>query len=258
MPPGGAFDPISLGLANVLVGNAPDALGIEFALASAVIVNDGEVTFSVVGAADLRRVTLQTGEKYHLFAQTNGCRTYLCVPGGISMTCGTKLTSGFKLSLELSPALRELRLSDPPISLNSGPIRVTVGPQAHLFDIKDLVKRDYRVSRLASRMGLRLEGSVQSHRHDLPSEPCVPGAVQVTPDGTLIVLGPDGPTLGGYPKPIVVISADLPRVGQLSPGAPISFEIVHLEEALRCYHDQQQRVSKLLSEIRLRGITPAL
>ena len=41
----------------------------------------------------------------------------------------------------------------------------------------------------------------------------------------------DHGTIGGYPKIGVVISADLDRVGQLTPGTKINFKEVSLEEA---------------------------
>lgn len=56
---------------------------------------------------------------------------------------------------------------------------------------------------------------------DRPSFGVVPGAIQLTPSGQPIVLMPDGGVTGGYPVLAVVISADLPALGQLVPGAPL-------------------------------------
>jgi biotin-dependent carboxylase-like uncharacterized protein len=52
------------------------------------------------------------------------------------------------------------------------------------------------------------------------------GAIEVPPDGAPIVLLPDGPTVGGYPVPLVVARADLPRLGQLRPGDLVRFRSV--------------------------------
>jgi allophanate hydrolase subunit 2 len=54
----------------------------------------------------------------------------------------------------------------------------------------------------------------------LPSEPTLPGAVQVPPDGP-IVLGPDAPVTGGYPVLAVVL--DLAPAAQLRPGDTVRF-----------------------------------
>ena len=56
------------------------------------------------------------------------------------------------------------------------------------------------------------------HGFSLASEPAIPGAIQIPPSGGPIVLGPDGPTIGGYPKVAVVIDADLDRLGRAGPG----------------------------------------
>ena len=45
-----------------------------------------------------------------------------------------------------------------------------------------------------------------------------PGSIQVPPDGAPIVMAAEGPTTGGYVKPLVIVSADLPKLGQLVPG----------------------------------------
>jgi allophanate hydrolase subunit 2 len=60
---------------------------------------------------------------------------------------------------------------------------------------------------------------------ELPSEPTVPGALQVPPDGLPILLGPDAPVTGGYPVIAVVHSHDLGDAGQLRPGDEVRFAI---------------------------------
>ena len=44
------------------------------------------------------------------------------------------------------------------------------------------------------------------------------GAIQITPDGGAIVLGPDRPVTGGYPMPAIVVRADLGVLARLRPG----------------------------------------
>jgi allophanate hydrolase subunit 2 len=47
------------------------------------------------------------------------------------------------------------------------------------------------------------------------------GAIQVTPSGELLVLGPDHPTTGGYPVIAVIRRADVGRLLLRRPGAPV-------------------------------------
>jgi allophanate hydrolase subunit 2 len=86
---------------------------------------------------------------------------------------------------------------------------------------------------------------------ELVSEPVAPGAIQVTQDGQLIILGVDGQTIGGYPKVAQVISADLDLVGQLRPGDQVIFEIVTLERAEAISRARAQTLGQLCQRIRL-------
>jgi allophanate hydrolase subunit 2 len=76
-------------------------------------------------------------------------------------------------------------------------------------------------------MGYRLSGApiAPIGPADLPSEAACPGAVQIPDAGTPIVLMPDGPTVGGYPKLAVVRQADLGRLAQCVPGAVVRFRL---------------------------------
>jgi allophanate hydrolase subunit 2 len=55
------------------------------------------------------------------------------------------------------------------------------------------------------------------------STPLVRGAIEVTPDGGLIVMGPDHPTTGGYPVVAVVARASQGALAQRRPGATVRF-----------------------------------
>jgi allophanate hydrolase subunit 2 len=83
----------------------------------------------------------------------------------------------------------------------------------------------------SDRRGVRLSGDVPTHELRLPSEPQCVGSIQWTPSGELIILGPDGPTIGGYPQIGFVIEADISRVGQLKPGSTAHLRWVTPEQA---------------------------
>src|SRR2546427_12911581 len=72
--------------------------------------------------------------------------------------------------------------------------------------------------------GFRLKcPAVPARRVEMLSDGLLPGAVQVPEAGQPIVIMPDGPTTGGYPKPGVVASADLRIVAPARPGARVPF-----------------------------------
>ena len=132
---------------------------------------------------------------------------------------------------------------------NRGFLRVVAGPQASSFDLSWLAGA-FEVSRTINRVGVRLAGSIGAHKIELPSEPQCVGTFQVSNDGTLIILGPDGPTIGGYPKIAVVATCDIPRVAQLHPGESVRFEIVTVEEARQLGRASRERIQRRIGLIR--------
>jgi len=103
----------------------------------------------------------------------------------------------------------------------------------------------------SNRMGLRLSGEpVPVPPREMVSQPVAPGAIQVTRDGQLILLGVDGQTIGGYPRIAHVISADLDLVGQLRPGDQLSFQTVTLAEAERLGREKRTLLERWCLRLR--------
>jgi allophanate hydrolase subunit 2 len=105
------------------------------------------------------------------------------------------------------------------------------GPQKDWFT-DELMGNEFELSPASNRMGLRFKGKPLNRKPgELVSEAVSPGAMQVTNDGQVIVLGVDGQTIGGYPKVGHVIRADLDRLAQIRPGEKVCFVYVSQEEA---------------------------
>ena len=116
-------------------------------------------------------------------------------------------------------------------------MRVVLGPQVDHLEPESLrafLGTSWRVGTASDRVGLRLEGGERLRhrlRAEILSDGMVPGCVQVPPDGRPIVMAADGPTTGGYPKVATVVTADLPLLAQLLPGAgEVRFEPVRVED----------------------------
>ena len=107
----------------------------------------------------------------------------------------------------------------------------------------------------SNRVGIRLEatkGPLRRRAASLRSFPVVTGAVQATPDGSLVVLGPDHATLGGYPVVACVIGADLGRLGRLAIGDAVRLELVDLDQARAAHEARLQAELGALGPIGLR------
>jgi allophanate hydrolase subunit 2 len=103
-------------------------------------------------------------------------------------------------------------------------------------------------------MGYRLEGPVikHLHGHNIVSDGMVNGSIQVPGNGQPIVLMPDRPTTGGYPKIATVITADFGRFAQIPAGHIFRFKAISIAEA----QEAARAFSELLRTLpdRLRGI----
>ncbi len=126
-------------------------------------------------------------------------------------------------------------------------LRVLAGPQSHCFSpevIETFFQGGYRITPNSDRMGYRLEGpKLQASPQEIISDPIPWGALQVLPNGQLVLLMSDHQTVGGYPKIAVVISADLPKAAQLAVGHRIRFREVTLEEAHHLLRLQEEKIS---------------
>ncbi len=117
-------------------------------------------------------------------------------------------------------------------------LRVLPGPQAEHFApsaLEALQGTRYTISSQSDRMGYRLSGGTSmpcATGGDMISDVAFVGGVQLPPSGDPILLMADRQTSGGYPQIAVVITADLPRAGQLGPGDWIEFEVCDRADAI--------------------------
>ena len=134
-------------------------------------------------------------------------------------------------------------------------IRVLKGPQFDYFSKesqKDFFSKNYKVSNLTDRMGMRLEGAVMKNTvsTNIRSEGITKGAIQVPADGQPIILLTDYPTIGGYPKIANVISADYDLLIQKTPGEKIFFKLIELPEAEQLYKEHIEIISETIKNIK--------
>lgn len=122
-----------------------------------------------------------------------------------------------------------------PAALPDDPIGIVIGPQERFFAadaVAQLCTAPFIATGTFDRMGRALDGPpLVPLRLDMPSEPALPGCLQLTGDGRMTMLMADHQTTGGYPKIATVIRADIARLAQLEAGTALRFEAVSAEEA---------------------------
>ncbi|MDZ5433960.1 urea carboxylase [Pseudomonas fluorescens] len=197
-----------------------------------------------------------------------GARSYLCLRGGLQVPDylgskstftlgqfgghgGRALRAGDVLHL---PALND-RSIDQQLAENQitelpdvRQIRVIYGPHGapEYFTehyIGTFFATQWEVHFNSSRTGVRLigpkpqwvradGGEAGLHPSNIHDNPYAIGAVDFTGDMP-VILGPDGPSLGGFVCPVTVIEADLWQLGQLKAGDKVQFQPVDLKTARR-------------------------
>lgn len=197
-----------------------------------------------------------------------GVRSYLCLRGGIQVPDYLGSKSTFTLGQFGGHGGRALRSGDvlhlapdgrgdtgaalpavlvPPLAAVRT-LRVIYGPHgAPEFFAADYIDTffatDWEVHFNSSRTGVRLigpkplwaresGGDAGLHPSNIHDNPYAVGAVDFTGDMP-VILGPDGPSLGGFVCPVTVIEADLWQLGQLKAGDKVRFVAVDLSTARR-------------------------
>jgi urea carboxylase len=192
-----------------------------------------------------------------------GIRGYILFAGGLDIAPYLNSHSTFELGQFGGHAARRLLAGDT-LHLGTGEagtppapqpmpdfgetwtLRVLYGPHGapDFFtddDIATIVAADWQVHYNSNRTGVRLVGPKPQwarkdggeaglHPSNIHDNPYAVGAVDFTGDMP-IILGPDGPSLGGFVCPFVVIAADRWKIGQLAPGDRLRFVPVALEDA---------------------------
>jgi KipI family sensor histidine kinase inhibitor len=228
--PGGPFDAFAAALANRAAGNMDDAPLLECVLVAPRLrfVMPRRAAFSG-GSGELQTFMLLPGEELNLGRFHGGLRGYLAIEGGID-----EMRSRYAEAPTVVRAGMWLPAASPQQTTthtNAGDrsdrntIRIIAGPH----DAAPLPE-EWEVTAELNRVGIRLRRRAGGPATEPPAPRELPscgmqfGTLQWHPDGTLVAMGPDHPVTGGYLQPATVVSDDLWKLAQLSPGDKVRFE----------------------------------
>lgn len=287
IPMSGAIDQRNHKLANKLVNNDLKDAVIEFAYQGPLLkLKNGEINFAITGDVFFNIIRegskieegkcyksyfLKDGDQIDIVSSKDSVYGYLSIEGGFeiektwgSFSINTKAeigpNNGKKFFINEKIYLKNKNFNT---ALNKkmdyknifdGIIRVIKSTNYDYFsnEAKSIFfSQDYLVTKLADRMGMRLDGpSLQNIvSTNIKSEGLIKGVIQIPADGKPIILLSDHGTIGGYPKIATVISADLDKVGQLIPGKKINFKEVNLAEAEKAFNEYDKETNRYLNEL---------
>lgn len=161
-------------------------------------------------------------------------------------------------AVSLPPALR-------PTYTDSWDIAVLYGPHAapDFFtepDIDTFFATHWQVHYHSSRTGVRLigpkphwarhdGGEAGLHPSNIHDSAYAIGAIDFTGDMP-VILGPDGPSLGGFVCPATIALADQWKIGQLRPGNSVRFHAVEAAQAQELLRSQDESIRTLTAPLR--------
>ncbi|MDF1737916.1 MAG: urea carboxylase [Verrucomicrobiales bacterium] len=157
-----------------------------------------------------------------------------------------------------SGPVTDSRLESPPLYSKSWTVRVMYGPHGapDFFtptDIETFFETDWEIHYNSDRTGIRLTGPKPEwarsdggeaglHPSNIHDNAYGIGTVDFTGDMP-VILGPDGPSLGGFVCPATIVHADLWKMGQLRAGDSLRFEMITLADARRLDDEQEERIT---------------
>ena len=285
IPFSGAMDKRNFLIANKLVGNDYNSPVIEFAYQGPQIKYFGkEINISITGDVKFflkkkndviegicyKSFTLEDGDEIDILSTNKSVYGYIAISGDLDIkyqwsSCSTNTKANIGANdgkkLELNQKINILKINKN-LSLKSlnymntkiEHIRVIKGTNFDYFSLKgkdNFFEKEFTVSKLSDRMGMRLEGPKIENIIDtnIKSEGLIKGVIQVPADGNPIIMLSDHGTIGGYPKIGVVISADYDKLVQLTPGSKVKFKEVNLSSAETLFKLYDLETQNLISQI---------
>ena len=285
IPFSGAMDNRNYLLANKLVGNKTESPVLEFAYQGPLmkysgkkinIAITGDVNFSIkknnetINGNCYQTFILENGDELDISSTNKSIYGYLAISGefdlkyqwsscstntkaNIGANDGKKLENNQKINLlKINENLNSKKLNY--VNTRIENLRIIKGTNFDYFSEegkKILFEKEFTISKLTDRMGMRLEGPKIENVIDtnIKSEGLIKGVIQVPADGNPIIMLSDHGTIGGYPKIGVVISADYDKLVQLTPGTKIKFKEVELSSAESLFKLYELETQSLISQI---------
>jgi len=255
VPVSGAMDGYSAQLANQLLSNNKHDAVLEITFGNATFLFEEAQLICITGAdfspkINEERVALNVplyvkkGAVLSFGKQHYGVRTYIAVNGGFKtekvlrsrsyypeITKERTLQKGMLLPVEklhqfVGKTFSSVKINDSHFQSNK--ICCYQGPEYHLLSKSQrsaIQKAVFTISKDHSRMGYRLEESIENDLPSILTSAVLPGTVQLTPAGKLIVLMRDCQVTGGYPRVLQLTGAAIHILAQKTTGDSLVFSV---------------------------------
>ncbi len=254
VPVSGAMDAASAQLANMLLGNSNNDAVMEITMKgprlrfncnTCIVITGALLNPSInnVPVSNNKVYDIQKGDTLGFGKLESGLRTYLAVKNGFktsvvmnsrsqyeSITGISSIRKGDIMEIDDFP-YSKMRTSNTAIRvkwMQNEILQVLRGPEYDLLSDKqknELNETIFTVANENNRMACQLNGELSPHSHSIYTSATLPGTVQLTPSGKLIVLMKDAQTTGGYPRILQLTEEAICILAQKSTGENVRFSI---------------------------------
>lgn len=258
VPLSGVMDKQAAAFANVLLGNSEDMPVIEMTMTGATLEFDTETYICISGAdmspklntlpLDLYKIyNVKKGDILSFGTLKLGFRSYVATLGGLQsqvvmssasmckgITKDAVLKKGDILSINTSNLIsinQNASIRADKSYLNAKSINVYKGPDFDMLSEKQRSKlflKDFTISNNNNRMAYQLQESFQNNLEPIITSNVLPGTVQLTPSGNLIVLMRDCQTTGGYPRILQLEEKSINILAQKFTGQTFRFNLIEI------------------------------
>jgi len=253
IPVSGCMDENSAEIANQILGNLTSSALLELTMTGCSLEFEKDTIIAVTGSdmnAKLNSFSIQMYNKIDVkegdllsFGRFEyGFRTYIAFQGGIksdkvmkSRSMYNGITKSFKIQkndqIILNNSINESR------SINQEKIKKLIisdhidcykGPEYDRLSIKNkgiLLKKEFSISNNHNRMGYILDQNLKNNINPILTSHVMPGTVQLTPGGKIIILMRDCQTTGGYPRILQLTNNGINMLSQKMTNSVIKFNI---------------------------------
>lgn len=256
VPLSGVMDIFSAEMANGLLNNESNDAVLEITMVGPKLQFNTDTQVAICGADVSPRLNAQAITNNRVYSITSGdildfgklktgLRSYLAVKGGLKtdlilgsrsfyypVTEQTALQKGNNIAIntyksENSKSNTFSKLK--PVAFTSPFLDVYKGPEFNMLSdmqTDKLLNTIFKVSSLYSRMAYQLEPKVENTLTPILTGSVLPGTVQLTPSGKLIVLMRDCQTTGGYPRILQLSEAAINLLSQKKERDKLRFNLV--------------------------------
>mgnify|MGYP001822496664 CR=1 FL=1 len=256
VPVSGVMDYYSAKLANAIMNNDENDALLEITMTGPTLQFTCETEICISGAdispklnnASIQLNTLvqiQDGDILSFGKPIRGVRCYMAVSGGFKteekmgsrsmykgITDTFSVANGDVLEIVQNPkklGSKKFLIKSEESHFESREIEVYEGPefnQLSSYQKKLLFSQSFTVSKNNNRMAYQLEETFSNNLKSIITSLVLPGTVQLTPSGKLIILMRDCQTTGGYPRILQLAESDINKLSQKFTREVIQFRLL--------------------------------